>query len=227
MTMSMMALKKNVTKYFKARKLLLKSMGGKAVDRSDDMFELYVLAEILSCVGPQTTANPKSLILAGKRQIYVVACAPSPSWGEASFFQIVSASGKALGIRTGLEVGLPNHTSAELDLVIVDMTSVPNGSGGVFATSVKAACECKAFAKTLQMSTIEQVLGKAGRVWGNQLATPIANGVYQFTLCSLSQTSPNPRIALTTGNVGLVDDILAVKTKLSSFASSLCAALAI
>jgi hypothetical protein len=201
---SLTALKKSVTSYFKARQVLAKTIANEVVDSGDDLFELYVLSSLLETLPPAQVALRN---LDGK-STFVVACSPSASWSRASHIEVLTAL-RPLCVRTGLKVRLSDGTFAEVDVVVVDGSPGQIVGDNVGAAALVAGFECKALGGNLAMSVSDMVIGKATRIWGYP-APPvtIGNTLSIYCLVSLRGVSPNPKTALGSAGVDVIENLV-------------------
>jgi hypothetical protein len=196
--MSLIAAKRDVTRYFKRRKAELALISKARVSASDDFFELYVLSRIVA----GTNATMENTQRRKNRQHFVVAGSPSNNWHGASYFKVGSH-----GIRTGLQVKCADGHEAELDVVIVDLARVSGGLVG--ASAIDAAIECKAFEGKLQLAQAVEAIGKAVRVWRLLLLPPIGKGpatTGRYALVGLNGSAGSVRDVLEAHGIELCDD---------------------
>lgn len=104
-------------------------------------------------------------------------------------------------IRSGIEVqDVAAISTVELDIIVVP-TPVAPAVPPIAGHTVVAAFECKAHSRGLHLSHVNEIVGKALRVWG-PLPLPTLGAVSKYTLAHLSQVSPEGALVLAHHQIG-------------------------
>lgn len=188
--MNITQLKRDVSKFFRKRKVVLRTLTGRGL-KNDDYFELYVLGRLVGKIAPPPIVRQGA---AG----FLVAVSPSPHFSNASFLEFTTNHGRTHAIRSGLEVqGRPARGTVELDVVVLTLR-VPQPDQ-VGAAQIDAAIECKMHSRAIASGSANEVVGKAFRMW--DLPVGRLNGCERYAIASFTHASDNARRVLEASGV--------------------------